>query len=147
MRPFTSNIGKGRHYVSREFMLHIEMPLLYVRPLDFGGNRARCQGQLRGKAAGSDVVVSGDLVLLGRIGQGWRVFERLRVALVPIGVLVENSVSAADGGLTVTPGIPGETDPRSRVKDMTLHAACWNPSCDPALNDPIGQVRNRGRQP
>jgi hypothetical protein len=113
---FAADIRNRRHCVSRDFLLDVKMPLLHIGPLGLGWNRDDVQRKLwRQTSATTDVGVTIDVVLLNRIGQRGRVLQRFRVALVAVGMLQEDAVSASNRGLAVSVRIPGE--PRCAEQD------------------------------
>src|SRR5262249_10531419 len=71
----------------------------------------------------TDVVIADDIELRSSQGKRSRAFKRFRVALVAVGVLIEDTVSTANGRLAVALGIKGEADARCRVEEMPVQAA------------------------
>src|SRR5580658_6182668 len=98
------------------------MPLLHVGPLGLGGDCGDPQRELISGRAGSNIGISAYIVLLGRISERRRILERFRIGLVPVPVLVEQSVPTADRHLPVSVGIPGKADAGSGIEQVTRHA-------------------------
>src|SRR5580698_153781 len=136
MCPLAAHVGNCRHHVSRQFLLYIQVPLLNVRPdlllrernhslWKLGADRS---AHLRGTRL-DNVPVSIERrgnVGLHRILHQWRrAFQRGRDRLLPVCVLEEDTVSAADRQLAVAPGIPGKPDARAGIEQMSLRATCW----------------------
>ena len=71
-------------------------------------------------------------------------FHAFRVGFVSVGVLEEDAVAAADGGLAVTKRIPGKPDARSRVEQMSLRATGIGHCRPTALGNP-GKVYGTAR--
>src|SRR5882762_4539021 len=142
MRALTSHIRNSRDGITNDLMLHIEVPLLHVRPDRLGGNGHHSQWELRvGGSARARVARNIDLLYGG--GQRRRVFQRFRVAFVAVGVLVEDTVAATNRPLPVAKGIPGKPSPWRGVEQMPFHAAIRYSGRDPALHDTVGQIRYR----
>ncbi len=58
---FAAHVRDGKNYVRREFLLHVEVPLLHVGPDGLVGNGIN--GQRKEQPAATDVAVSHDVNL------------------------------------------------------------------------------------
>src|SRR5438270_13132954 len=100
MRAFGPNVRKHAHKSPREFVLHIQMPLLDIRPLCFRRNgdqaeREECAG------ATTECRIAKNVILHWRQRQRRRVLQRFRFGFVAGGVLPKYTVAAADSSLSV----------------------------------------------
>src|SRR5579884_2556790 len=119
MRPLAANVRNGAHRVVRDVVLNIEVPLLHVRPAYLLRVSRRPGGPEQTRA--SNVCVARDVVLRRRQHRR-RVAFKTRDRLVPIQMLEENAVSAANGPFPIAEGIPCKSKSRSRIEQMSLHA-------------------------
>src|ERR1035438_9873585 len=146
MRALAAHIGNRGNRIVRHVMLNVEMPLLHVGPSRFIGDGDYAQGQLRSRGQPlPNIRVADNIELLDSDRQRRRVLERLRVGFVAVGMFVEHAIAAADSPLPVTPWIPGKTEARRRVKEVSLHAARRSARSYAALHYAIGQVANGHR--
>src|SRR6266404_8728992 len=123
MRAFASYIGRCEHYVAGHLSLHIEMPLLYVRPDGFIRNGGHAQREKWNRSAcASDVRIARHFKLRCVEGEGSRTFEGFGVAFVAVGVLEENTVAAPNGHLAVTLRVKRESDAWGGIEKVPLHA-------------------------
>ena len=84
------------------------MPLLHVGPdgmIGRNGNRRQWKEQ----SVAADFRVARDVVLGGLLDEWRRAFQRFGVSFLTVGMVKENSVSGADGGLAVAERIPRQT--------------------------------------
>src|SRR5258708_35984373 len=58
-----------------------------------------------------------------------------------------SSVPATNGGFSVAAWIPCKSDAWGGIEQVALHAAGRNTGSYAALNDTVGQIRNRSRLP
>src|SRR5258706_7672623 len=124
MRAFASYIGRCEHYVAGHLSLHIEMPLLYVRPDGFIRNGGHAQREKWNRSAcASDVRIARHFKLRCVEGEGSRTFEGFGFAFVAVGVLEENAVAAPNGHLAVTLRVKRESDARRGIEKVPLHAS------------------------
>src|SRR5579872_1090858 len=78
-------------------------------------------------------------------------FERSGISLVACTVVIEHSVTGANGGLAVAMRIVGESDARRGVEEVTTHATVGNPihsTSHKTIRNPrieAGQVQWDGR--
>ena len=85
-------------------------------------------------------VKSGTGTTLGGIlHQRWRALESSSHGLVAVGVFEKYSVTAANRSFTIAHRVPGKTDARGRIKEMTRRTTCRNTS-DAALDQPICSI-------
>ena len=87
--------------------------------------------------AGPGVAV--DVIHHRRIRQGRRVLERFGVALVAIGMLVEDAVAASYRGLAVAIHIIGKTNAGRGIEQLSLHATDRNAGGYTALHNAVRQ--------
>src|SRR5437773_4622362 len=121
MRAFGPNVRKHAHKSPREFVLHIQVPLLDVRPLRLCGNgnqaeRKECAG------ATTERRIARNVILHWRQRQRRRVLQRFRIGFVAVGVLPKYAVAAADSSLAVAKWIPGEAYARRGIPRTSFHA-------------------------
>src|ERR1700691_4530582 len=117
-------------------MLNVKMPLLHVRPHHLIGKRG--EGKRRQRSSCANALITRDVELTGHLQQRRRLaFERFGIRLFAVGVLKENSVTAADCSLAIALGIEGKTDARRGVEQMSLRAADGNSRRDSALHQSI----------
>src|ERR1039458_7720704 len=125
MGSLAADIGGGHHSVAREFVLHIKVPLLHVRPNGFVGNRVETQRKRRSYASGggSNAAVARNVVL-GRTLQQRRglAFHAFGVGLVTVSVLVEDAIATTKRCFAVAEDVVGKADTRCGVEQMSLQA-------------------------
>src|SRR5579864_3756895 len=122
----------------RKFPLDIQMPLLHVRPnrpIDNDAWRFVVDERRGERTTAADASVPcrvggrartkarGNVGLAGCEHSGGRTFKRLSIGFVSVAVLEEDAISAANGHLSITVWIPGESDARRRIEQMPLLAA------------------------
>src|SRR5438270_3136942 len=138
MRALATNIGDGEHCLSN-FALHIQVPLLNVRPdspLGYGWDTEREKQWITfGIVRFANVFISRNIRLGSRQHEWRRSFQRLCSNLVPICMLEEDTVAAPDRHSSRPSEIVGKTNPGSEIKQMVLHAAGRN-TVDSTSNHP-----------
>src|SRR5262249_31786220 len=113
VRTLATHIRHRRNDVTRNFLLHAEVPLLHIGPDGLVGNGVHRE---REQQAAADAAIAVHVELRSGQYRWWRAFQRLGVAFVAVGMLEEDAVAAADGHLAVALGIPRETDARGGVE-------------------------------
>src|SRR5689334_758501 len=131
-------------------MLHVQVPLLHVRPHDPGtrqGLKTDWELYSRPSTASTNACIANDVVLVRRLQQ-WRrlAFQTFRTGLVAIGVLKEDAITATDRRLAVPARVIRKPNSRGGIEHMPLHAAHGNPWCDAAANQPIELIAAAGNQ-
>src|SRR5437764_11740250 len=121
MRAFGPNVRKHTHKSPREFVLHIQMPLLDIRPLCFRRNGDQAERKECASAT-TECRIARNVVLHWRQRQRRRVLQRFRIGFVAVGVLPKHAVAAADSSLAVAKWIPGEAYARRGIPQMSFHA-------------------------
>src|SRR5258707_11749814 len=127
MRSFAAYIGNGCHDVGGQFVLDIKVPLLNVGPYLFRGDGDNALRELPAKGSthirvtgcsyvAVNVESAADILLCGVLYQRRRAFERGGNGFVAVRVFEENTITAADRCLAITPRIPGKADARRRVE-------------------------------
>src|SRR5207248_1203318 len=121
MRALGAHIRKHADKFPREFVLHVQMPLLDIGPLGLGGNGNEAEWEERAGTA-AQAGISNDVVLHWRQSQRRRVFQRFRIGFVAVGVLPKDAVAATDGRFPIAKRIPGEAYAWRRIPQVTFHA-------------------------
>src|SRR6266849_4564503 len=135
MRTLTAHVRHGGDSVSYDFVLQIQVPLLYVWPYSFGRNCCHTERELSLRLATSRV--AGYIVPLRSVRQRRRILQRLGVALITVGVLEEDAVPAADCSLAISPWVIRKTDAGSGIEQVTFHAAHRNTGSHAALDNSV----------
>src|SRR5690348_9946099 len=108
-------------------MLHVQMPLLHVGPNNRVGNgieAVRKRWCNSTTAAAADAGIANDVALRRRLQQrGGLAFDAFRVRFVSIGVFEENAIPASNCRFAITAWVPGKSNSRSRIEEMSLRAA------------------------
>ena len=140
VRSLASDIGHRDQRVACDFALNIEMPLLHVGPLSFGGDGCELTGASAQReefrcsvGAAADAGVAADIGLQRRNDQRRIAFERFGVGIVAVGMLEKNSIAGADSHLAVAPGIEGKANARRGIEQVPAHATGMN-SVAPAMH-------------
>src|ERR1035438_1578102 len=146
MRSFASDVSEVDHERLGKLSLNSETPLLSIRPDRFRRNRGdvkRISGaswRYRATDARSGTIgVSAkrrpiSVIADARVTKRKRLrnaehqrrarLERTGVGFVTRAMLKKNAIAAADRRLTVAPRVPRKPNPRRRVEQVPLHAAC-----------------------
>ncbi len=80
---------------------------------------------------------------VGVLNQGRSTLQCFAVGFVAVGVVVEHSISAADGPRAVAFGIERKTDAGSGIEQMAIHAARRH-AVDPTLHHAIERIAGAG---
>src|SRR5215472_14446234 len=121
---FGSHVGTCDHNVPWQVPLHIEVPLLHVRPNGLIRYGVDAEGEERDESSTAANVRITVYIKLRRVQCVWGgAFEGLRVGFIAVGVLKENAVAATNGHFAITLGIESEANSRSRVEQMAFEAA------------------------
>src|SRR5882724_18452 len=121
----TAHVSDTRDKVLRQLVLHVQVPLLNVRPTCLGGNcvKAQWKRQDSSTAAAADVVIPDD-IRLRRIQDKWRrCLERFDVLLVAIPMFEKDAIPTSDRPFSIAPRIPGEAEAWAGVEQVPLHAS------------------------
>ena len=124
-------------------MLHIQMPLLHVRPHHLVRNGVEAGRERRREsrhASISNIQISGNVVLRLSLQQRRGLtFHALRVGFVSVGMLKEYSVTTAKGSLPIAEDVIGETNARCRIEQVSLGATNRN-TVNAALDQSIERI-------
>ena len=124
MRTLAADIRHGHYGAGHDLTLHIEIPLLHVRPDSLSWNGIHTERKCN--STPTDIGVADDVVLRGVEHQRRAALQRFRVAFVAIGVFEEDSVSATNCSFAVAEGIVRETDAWRGIEEMAFHATGGN---------------------
>jgi len=114
-----ADIRNGSHHVSGHLVLNVKVPLLNVGPLVLFGQGD--DAEWMESAAAANAAVAGNVALHRNQDARRRIFERFRIGLVAVGVLVKDSVTSPDGRLSLSPRIPGKAYARRRIHEPIVH--------------------------
>src|SRR5580658_6445731 len=139
MGSFAPYVSDAPDQVTSELALHAQVPLLNIRPNRVGGNGGnvrRKSYRARISAIRPDTFPTVSEMLnyidhtgrkAGRVSNRIRrrsaAFQRSGICFVAGTVFEKYSVSSSYRGFSVALGIPSEADPRSRIEQMSRHAA------------------------
>src|ERR1700722_1802987 len=117
------------------------MPLLDIWPDGFVGNRDKRQRRRGISQQGrSYVLVSGNVRNRCSLRKRIVLLQSTGVGFPLICVLKEDSVTAAQGPLSVAFGVPCEAEARRRVEQVSLHATRLHSRSDAALYPSVVRV-------
>src|SRR5215831_8756708 len=101
------------------------MPLLHVGPNDLVRNGIEAVGESECHSAttAADAAIANDVGLRSRLQQRRGLpFHTFRVCFVAVGVFEEDAISTANGCFAISKHIPGESNSRGRIEQMSLRA-------------------------
>src|SRR4029077_7044087 len=141
MRALASYVRDGRDRVREDFVLNVQVPLLYVGPNSLVWDGDHRQRRCRSRWLRNNLIVPDHAE--DRCGLHNRTrsrFQRLCIRFVAIGVLEENTISTAYRSLPVSARVPRKTNARSRIKQVALHATDGNTGCHSTLHYSIERI-------
>src|SRR5580765_9106464 len=107
--------------MSRQFLLHVQVPLLHVRPIGPVWNRVWVYGEGETSA---DIGIALHVALIGdQHERRSALLQHFGVGFVPVFVLKEYSVSAAYGHFSIALRIKGKADTGRGIHVLVLEAA------------------------
>src|SRR5271168_2616117 len=147
MRAPAADVGDLHHDMPWQFVLHVQIPLLHVRPLDVVGNGDGIQRAYRPASRRSAHVGVTGYVADAAVENVWRggALQGFCVGFVAVGVFKENAVATAHRPLAIAQRIPGKTDSRPGI-DVFVLLAAGHAICGTALDDAVKDIATAWHQ-
>src|SRR2546429_9878114 len=121
MRTLTTHVRDCSDGVPRNFVLHVEVPLLNVWPRGFRGNGIHAERKLSLRLAASRIAA---YVIPLRGVRQWRwVFQGFRVVFISTWMLEKEALSGTDGPFSVSSQVLCRTDTQGRGRKGGAYAS------------------------